>query len=57
LLIARMDSDDIPLPGRLGKEYKFLIENKEIFLVGTRINHINSKGKIISSPSLPVGSL
>lgn len=56
LFIARMDSDDISLPRRLAEEYKFLTENKEIFLTGTRINHINSIGNITSSPILPVSS-
>jgi len=55
--IARMDSDDISLPTRLSKQYKFLSQNKDIFLVGTRAFNINSKGKIISHPILPTNSI
>lgn len=56
LVIARMDSDDISLQGRLLKEYEFLKENRNTFLVGTRIYHIDSKGKILSNPVLPINS-
>lgn len=43
--IARMDADDISLPQRLEKQYEFLEENKDIFLLGTSAEIINEEGK------------
>lgn len=57
LFIARMDSDDVSLQRRLRIEYEFLTRNSNIFLVGTRVFHIDSKSKIIAHPILPTNSL
>ena len=37
-LIARMDADDVSHPERLSLQFSFLNENKNIGLVGTRVN-------------------
>ena len=46
--IARMDADDISLPDRLLKQYLFLEEHKDIFLVGTGAYNIDEKGSVLS---------
>jgi glycosyltransferase involved in cell wall biosynthesis len=35
--VARMDADDVSLPLRIEKEYKFLHSNPDIFLIGTGV--------------------
>lgn len=42
--IARMDSDDISLPKRLDIQFNFLEGNKNIFLLGTSFEFIDSEG-------------
>ena len=42
--IARMDSDDISDIRRLEKEIKFIENNNQYVLVGSRANYINEKG-------------
>lgn len=42
--IARMDSDDISDIRRLEKEIKFIENNNQYALVGSRANYINEKG-------------
>ena len=46
--IARMDADDISLPQRLAMQSNYLNQHPEIGLVGTAMNQVNSKGKLIS---------
>lgn len=43
--IARADADDINLPDRLKKQYKFLLENKKIDALGTGAWLIDKNGK------------
>jgi len=45
--IAILDSDDIPLPHRIEKQFDFLEKNKDIFLCGTNRIDIDEKGNII----------
>lgn len=47
IYIARTDSDDVSLPGRLEKQYAFLKKNKGIFLVGSGALEIASDGRFI----------
>lgn len=42
--IARMDADDISLPERLEKQYSFLENNPEVFLIGTNYQFIDRNG-------------
>lgn len=42
--IARMDADDISLDKRIEKQIKFLLENRDISVVGTQIQYINIHG-------------
>jgi glycosyltransferase involved in cell wall biosynthesis len=53
-LIARMDADDISLPERFEKQYKFLSENREIACVGCWYQEIDESGKHLADRKLPV---
>ena len=45
--IARMDADDISMPGRLERELEFLDKNPVVGLVGTYYLMINRKGNVL----------
>jgi len=45
--IARMDADDVSLPTRLDRQFKFLSDNPEFILLGSSYHIINNKEKII----------
>ena len=45
--IARMDADDISMPGRLEREVEFLDKNPAVGLVGTYYLMINRKGNVL----------
>jgi glycosyltransferase involved in cell wall biosynthesis len=53
--ICRQDSDDISLPARLERQTKFLIENKDVGLVGTSYYRINGDGQEIGVAECPSG--
>lgn len=53
-LIARMDADDISLPERFEKQYKFLYENPDISCVGCWYQEIDESGRHLSSRKLPI---
>ncbi len=40
--LARMDADDVSLPERLEKQYRFLLDHPEIGLVGCNVRHVSS---------------
>ena len=44
--IARMDADDVSLPNRLLKQYKFLEANPDTVLLGTLSAYIDEQGKV-----------
>jgi len=48
-LIARMDSDDISLPDRLGKQVNLLIERPEVVAVGSSSIRIDANGEVIGN--------
>ena len=50
--IARMDADDISLPNRFGKQVSFLDNHDDIFLVGSKVNEIDSNGNIVRTRSV-----
>ncbi|WP_289103043.1 glycosyltransferase [uncultured Fusobacterium sp.] len=52
--IARMDGDDISFLDRLEKQYKYLENNKDIFLIGSMAEKINEKNKKIGSLRHPI---
>lgn len=45
--IAPMDSDDISRPKRLEKQVQFLLDNKDVIVVGTHARIIDSEGNVI----------
>ncbi len=47
-LLARMDADDVALPGRLARQVDYLREHPECVAVGTEVLLIDSEGKPIS---------
>jgi len=49
--IARIDAGDLWDKEKLGKQIKFLEENKEYVVCGTRTFYVNEKGKILSRSS------
>jgi glycosyltransferase involved in cell wall biosynthesis len=54
-LIARMDADDIALPGRLQKQYDFLTKNLNYIVVGSNADFIDKIGTYIFTSSLAIG--
>ena len=44
--IARQDADDVSIPERLDKQYNYLEEHRQIFLVGTGVYYIDEKGNV-----------
>lgn len=52
--IARFDSDDISLPGRLEKQVKFLEENPDIVMTGSAVMRIDKDGSQIETFLPPV---
>lgn len=45
-LVARMDADDLSLPGRLGRQREFLEAQPEVAVVGTRVEAFAADGSI-----------
>jgi glycosyltransferase involved in cell wall biosynthesis len=52
-IIARMDCDDICMPDRFEKQYKFLISNPDIVLVGSQVEFVNIDGKLLYKSLFP----
>ena len=52
-LIARMDADDVADKYRLGKQVKFLTENKDIDVVGCQINFIDEFSQVTGQQIYP----
>jgi len=50
--IAIMHSDDISHNERLEKEFNYLNENKNIFLIGTKFRIINKNNKVVKIPNI-----
>ena len=48
--IARMDADDISLPNRFEKQYKFMEDNSEIGVLGSNIRYFGNIDQITSHP-------
>jgi len=52
--IARLDCADICASKRFQKQYKFLNNNKDIFMVGSWVKLIDEKGKFLFNLKLPI---
>ncbi len=53
--VARMDADDVCLPGRLCRQADFLDQHAEIDVLGTQATVINAKGELCGRLRVPVG--
>ncbi|MFO4688959.1 glycosyltransferase [Vibrio cholerae] len=51
--IARMDADDISHPTRFEKQFKHIVANKNIAVLGCRYNYIDEKGIVKSVRKVP----
>ena len=51
--IARIDADDIYLPGKLKKQFDFMEKNKDIAICGTNGLKIDENGKVIGTLKVP----
>jgi glycosyltransferase involved in cell wall biosynthesis len=49
VFIARQDSDDFSLPGRLAKQAEFLSAHPEVALVGTAMNVVAEQGELLAT--------
>ena len=49
--IARLDSDDKMVKGRLKLQYDFLNANPQVGVVGTQLNYMNQEGKLLGKVS------
>ena len=52
--IARLDCDDTCYPNRFKLQRDYLVENPEIKLLGTQVNHVNDKGELLYTSKLPL---
>ena len=52
--IARLDSDDLVLPGRFEKQVAYLTENSDCAVVGGQVEFINSEGQFLRTSKLPL---
>jgi hypothetical protein len=53
-MIARMDADDVSLPGRFEKQRNFLNKNSDVACVGCWYQEIDESGKLLSNRRLPL---
>jgi len=53
-LIARMDADDVARPDRLGRQVRFLDENPDVSVAGSRFDVIDEHGAVIGRRMLPL---
>ncbi|MFA5955107.1 glycosyltransferase family 2 protein [Hyphomicrobium sp.] len=54
-IIARMDADDICLPGRFAKQFTYLTQNPDVWVVGTGRKLIDGEGREFHTPTLVQG--
>ncbi|MFT3921387.1 MAG: glycosyltransferase [Myxococcales bacterium] len=45
-LLARMDSDDLSLPGRMARQREFLLQHPEVAVVGSRVEAFCDQGEL-----------
>lgn len=53
-IVARMDTDDICLPGRFEKQLNIMMENPSIDVLGSQAFEIDGQGRVIGEISVPV---
>ncbi len=52
--IARMDADDISHPERLQKQVNYLLNNKDVMIVGTQVEMIDKNDRILGVKHFPL---
>lgn len=53
MYIARMDADDISLPGRIAAQVKYLSEHPEVGVLGSAVQRIDEQGRRLSIVESP----
>ena len=53
-LVMRMDHDDLALPGRMQRQYRFMQQNSDCVVCGGAIMEMDSDGDLLGSSSLPL---
>mgnify|MGYP004467316687 CR=1 FL=1 len=53
-LVARMDSDDIMMPKRLERQYRYMIENPHLAACGGEIAEFIDEDKMLREKSMPI---
>ena len=53
--LARMDADDVALPGRLAAQHAALKSNRELAVIGGHVEIIDSAGRYLYSSFAPMG--
>jgi glycosyltransferase involved in cell wall biosynthesis len=56
LYIARLDADDIALPGRIEKQVEFLSGNPEFSMCGSYFQTIDSNGRLLKNVEFPANN-
>jgi glycosyltransferase involved in cell wall biosynthesis len=56
-LIARLDSDDLVIPGRFEKQIEYLNKNKNIAVVGSQVEYIDKNGQHKGCSKYPVNAV
>lgn len=55
-LVARMDADDVALPGRLENQVKYMLIHKEVFMLGGQAKVIDKRGRVMGQKRVPLGN-
>lgn len=54
--VARMDADDFSFNNRLEKQVKFMLNNKNVSLLGTNVNYHDNNNNLIAYSNLPLNN-
>lgn len=54
-IVARMDADDVCLPGRLAQQLEYLARRPDVWVVGTARKLIDGRGRVLHAPTVVQG--
>lgn len=54
-IVARMDADDVCLPGRLAQQFEYLARCPDVWVVGTARKLIDDRGRVLHAPAVVYG--